>query len=142
MPVYEAAGSLLEPDIMLPEQYFAAAYPPSLSPERRLMLAVLEEAVLTLLKHCGNPGVRPQRLAKDAKRWFAACDSSWPFSFENICSALHFDPDYIRRGVLTLAHGPAGAASGQFVISLPFARRVAGHRHKVGLLLPHRKAAG
>ena len=132
------AAALLYPDVMLPEQYFAPARPPALSPERRLMLAVLEEAVLTLVKHRSHRSDHAGRLVRDAERWITATDSRWPFAFANICAALHLDPDYIRKGLLALSNTHDG---GPRSIALPFARRVAGRRHRVGLIHSHRKAA-
>ena len=132
------AAALLYPDVMLPEQYFAPPRPAALSPERRLMLAVLEEAVLTLVKHRNRGSEHAGRLVRDAEHWITATDSRWPFAFANICAALHLDPDYVRKGLLALTRDPAGA---QRSVALPFARRVAGRRHRVGLIHSHRKAA-
>ena len=132
------ATALLYPDVLLPEQYFAPARPVTLSPERRLMLAVLEEAVLTLLKHRKKGNEHGGRLVRDAERWITAADTRWPFAFHNICAALHLDPDYLREGLLALTRSDNGSPS---TIALPFARRVAGRRHRVGLIHSHRKAA-
>jgi len=138
--MHDPAGSLLQPDFVLPEQYFAAPRPPALSPERRLMLAVLEEAVLTVLKYRHDRGTHGRRLLRDVECWVAERDVSWPFSFDSICGALHLDGEYVRRGLLALIHRPATVAAERPTV-FPFARRVAGRRHKVGLLVPHRKIA-
>jgi hypothetical protein len=138
--MHEPAGSLMQPDFVLPEQYFAAPRPPSLSPERRLMLAVLEEAVLTVLKYRHDHGAQGRRVLRDAEHWIEERDASWPFSFESICAALYLNADYVRRGLLALIRRPTEVAAGRPTVS-PFARRVAGRRHKVGLLVPHRKMA-
>ncbi|HVN86675.1 MAG TPA: hypothetical protein VMW17_17715 [Candidatus Binatia bacterium] len=132
------AAITLCPDVLLPEQYFAAPRPLYLSPERRLMLAVLEEAVLTLLKHRGSATRRGDRLVRETERWICAGEAPWPFAFVNICAALHLDADYVRNGLLTLVRSPNDERP---PVSLPFARRVAGRRHRVGLIQPHRKVA-
>jgi len=138
--MHEPANSLIQPDFVLPEQYFAAPHPPSLSPERRLMLAVLEEAVLTILRYRHDQGAQGRRVLRDAERWIEDLDTSWPFSFESICAALYLNADYVRRGLLALTRRPTEVALNRPPV-FPFARRVAGRRHKVGLLAPHRKMA-
>lgn len=140
MSVYEPAGTLLQPDVILPQQYLGGSAAAFLSPERRLMLAVLEEAVLTLVKHRHDPRGRPRRLVREATQWIVERNSAWPFAFESICGALHLDASYVRRGLLALLARPVDPSLRTRSV-LPFARRVAGQRHKVGLILPHRKAA-
>jgi hypothetical protein len=140
--MHESTALLLLPDVLLPEQYFSRPLPQALSPERRLMLAVLEEAVLTLMRHRADSRMRRRRLAHEAELWIMERNASWPFAFENICAALRLDPDYLRRGLLQLVQRPDALRNERGgVVPLPFARRVAGQRHKVGLILSHRKVA-
>lgn len=141
MANHDSASALMRPDVVLPEQFFGAPNSPPMSPERRLMLAVLEEAVLTLLRHRRQPARRPRRAARDAAHWIEQSDPSWPFSFESICAALQLDADYVRQGLRAITESAGGADAARSSL-FPFARRVAGRRHKVGLLLPHRKASG
>ena len=67
----------------------------SLQPERRLMLALLQDAIRTVLK--GPYACR--RHVADAAAWFAADDPEWPFSFVNVCETLGLDPSALRRWV-------------------------------------------
>jgi hypothetical protein len=67
--------------------------------ERALMRAVLEDAVRCLGGEIGPRQERPQ-LAADARQWFLAQDTHWPFSFENVCDALGFDVERLRDQVL------------------------------------------
>ena len=89
----------MPPDIVLPAQYFTRTAP---SPERRLMIAVLADAVQTWEKcagrcaRCGRPPV------DEVDAWFASDDVSWPFAFLCICHQLGFDPGYIRSGIAQL----------------------------------------
>ena len=65
----------------------------------RLMLGVLSEAVgLYLRAYDPRRHMRPSR-RREILLWFASSDRTWPFSFERICEALDFDPDYLRRGL-------------------------------------------
>lgn len=70
-------------------------------PETRLMAAVLESAIAEWqLRRTLHPVVRHGRhvvLEEDVPGWFASTNRSWPYSFENICSALGLDADAIRR---------------------------------------------
>lgn len=66
-------------------------------PERRLMLAVLEDALCDWLANAGAPrGIRLARF-RQASDWFRSEDTSWPYSFVNICEACGLDAALIRR---------------------------------------------
>ena len=66
-------------------------------PERRLMLAVLEDALCDCLANAGAlRGIRLSRF-RHASDWFRSDDRVWPFSFVNICEACNLDAAQIRR---------------------------------------------
>src|SRR5580765_5863396 len=52
--------------------------------ERKLMQAVLSEAIVCLTGRAG-PARERYQLAAEALRWVRSRDMSWPFSFESIC---------------------------------------------------------
>ncbi|MFQ5667128.1 MAG: hypothetical protein ACE5I7_11930 [Candidatus Binatia bacterium] len=127
------ARAMVEPDIVLPAQFFAGCGGPE-QPEKRLMLAVLEEAVLTFLKHAGGERIRSRRLVREVEEWIDTRDSAWPFSFEGICVALSLDAEALRRGLRCMPRRsgrrkPAGLPA--------FGRRVAGERHRVTIARTH-----
>ena len=68
-------------------------------PSNRLMLAVLEEALVTFQRGINSPVPEQRRRFCEVDEWVASDDTEWPFSFENICEALRLDPDYIRGGL-------------------------------------------
>ena len=70
-----------------------------LEPERELMLAVLEDAIVCFQKYAFARDGKGRRLFLDAQRWIVEKDCNWPFSFENICFHLGMDPSYIRGGL-------------------------------------------
>jgi len=72
------------------------------SPRNRLMLAVLEEALVTFQRGLNSPRAEQRRRFHEVDYWVASADTDWPFSFENICSCLGIDPDYIRAGLRRL----------------------------------------
>ena len=70
--------------------------------ERRLMLAVLIDAIRALRTHRSSAhNLRGSRAWLRDRAWFKAEDLGGPFSFVNICAALGLEADYVRRCVLT-----------------------------------------
>lgn len=69
--------------------------------ERRLMLAVLIDAVRALSLHDSPPlHLRMHKELLKDRAWFLSEDRQRVFSFLNICDSLGLNPDYIRRCVL------------------------------------------
>jgi hypothetical protein len=82
----------LDTQVILPDQ---VAPRRALDPERRLMLAVLYEAVAAYL--AGRRGVRDD--LREVELWFASDDTAWPYSFVNLCDALGLDRAAVRRAL-------------------------------------------
>jgi hypothetical protein len=125
-------GATLEPETVLPGQFFERlTIDASLQPEKRLMLAVLEDAVGTFQKHAGTPSRRGQKLFVEAEEWFDSDDGDWPFAFVNVCQALGIEPGYLRVGLRRWQehHRDLGDDSPK-VVRFPF-RRVNGRRHSI-----------
>jgi hypothetical protein len=98
--VHERAAGVFEPDTMLPTQYFGRLRRRSdLTGERRLMFAVVEDAVDVYRKHAaaGNPLHR--RLFAEAEAWIESDDRTWLYAFETICDHLGLDADCLRQGL-------------------------------------------
>jgi hypothetical protein len=93
-----AAG--LAPDTLLPSQYFdRIRRRVGGEGERRLMVAVLEDAVNVYLRHAGAQDAAGEALFLETEAWFESRETAWLFSFERICRALDLEPDYLRRGL-------------------------------------------
>jgi hypothetical protein len=91
---------LFEPDALLPAQFYAAFRGGSaVRGEKRLMLAVLQDALDCFQKYAFAKDVHGRQLFTDAEGWIACEDREWYFSFENICETLEISPEYLRRGV-------------------------------------------
>ncbi|MDZ7378719.1 MAG: hypothetical protein ONB06_05160 [candidate division KSB1 bacterium] len=96
----ERGQGLFEPDALVPVQFYAnfrqgsAAYP-----ERRLMLAVLQDALECYRKYAFARDNRGRQMFLEARDWIFSSDQRWWYSFENICEVLGFDPAYLRRQV-------------------------------------------
>jgi len=125
------------PDALLPEQYFdRLAARASDVPERRLMFAVLLDAVIQLQRHNSSGSV-------EAEHWIRSEDDESPFSFRNVCEALGIEPTYLARGLLAwraIASTPAGVPVRQLRTSH---RRVtpAGRRRRRRIRLVNTDAA-
>ena len=68
--------------------------------ERRLMLAVLIDAIRVVTQHRPAARLRAQRNWLRDRAWLQSDDHLQSFSFVNICTALGFDADYVRNSVL------------------------------------------
>jgi hypothetical protein len=95
-------GRLFEPDTILPTQFYALfKNSQSREPERRLMVAILEDAVSCLLTDLQGSNLRQRKQYEEAKAWVTTDEESeWIFSFKNICEVLGMDPSYLRRGLI------------------------------------------
>jgi len=123
-----AAG--FEPETILPSQlldtsHFGAA----MQPEKRLMLAVLEDAIATLQRTATATSRIGTRDFDEVRTWLASDDTSWPYAFVNICHVLGFDPSYLRRGLDRWLAGARQRALAGKVVPMRYAfRRISGSR--------------
>lgn len=94
------ASLLFQPDILASVQYDETGRSRSrLSPERRLMLAVLKDTIDCFQQYLTASNAEGRALFRDAEEWILEEDSDWLFSFENICEVLGLNPQYIREGL-------------------------------------------
>ena len=68
-------------------------------PEFELLLAVLEDALHCYFTNVQMRGRREKRIFTETEEWFFCTENEGVFTFENICSVLGLDPDYIRGGL-------------------------------------------
>lgn len=71
------------------------------TPERALMLAVLEDAVACYAGRLKAPRENPKILRRQAAFWLSCEDWDSPFSFNNVCEALALDPEALRERILS-----------------------------------------
>ena len=93
------------PDTLLPDQYFdRLAARPCETPEKRLMFAVLLDAVIQLQRRNSSGGT-------EAEIWVRGeAGDDGPFSFRNVCEALGLDATYLAQGLLAWRASPAAGA--------------------------------
>ena len=99
--VEEKMGSLFQPDTLLPAQYFDTVRRKANSePEKKLMLAILEDAIDCFQKYIFARDGRGKGIFREAEDWILEENSDRLFSFETVCDALGFNPSYVRQGLL------------------------------------------
>ena len=97
----EKLAMRFEPDVLVSYAHLADCRPNlNLQPEKRLMLAVLEDAFYCLQKFPLARNSGEKKAFHEAEIWFWSDQQDWPYSFSNVCDALGFDANYIRYGLL------------------------------------------
>ncbi|HWH76644.1 MAG TPA: hypothetical protein VNT76_04705 [Candidatus Binatus sp.] len=92
---------ILEPDIFLPSQFYGAGgLSRKLEGEKRLMIAILKDAVECLEKYRDARSSSGRINYQNAIDWVEDSSTDWLFSFTNICDLLGFDPHYMREVLL------------------------------------------
>jgi hypothetical protein len=69
------------------------------TPETRLLIAILEEAINCFQKNYLAEHDSGQRLFREADEWLMGNRGDWAFSFESICDAIGLNPSYVRYGL-------------------------------------------
>jgi len=95
-------------------------------PERKLMLAILQDAIMSFQRSSLSQLTQTDD-PKSVDPWIQSTDREWPFSFENICSSLGMEPEYVRSGLATWRKKALTEHPGK----LRKPRRTSGKRHKV-----------
>lgn len=90
-----------QPDVLCTHDYLHVYQgKPSDTPERRLMAAVLRDAIDCYLRDCCAVNRHKKRSYREAEEWFFSGDDHGVFSLYNVCGILNLDPGYIRRSLL------------------------------------------
>jgi hypothetical protein len=96
-----AIAGIMIPDGLTPGQYYDGirADDSSARPIKRLMLAVLEDA-MRCYQCFGNSRTRAQRrLFVEAEGWLMDRKADGPFAFATVCETLGIDPSCLREGL-------------------------------------------
>jgi hypothetical protein len=111
----EPHGGLFQPDLVLPTQFFRTLRGrEAQGGERRLIIAVLEDAINCFQKNLFARDNRSRRLFREAENWVMSADRDLPFAFESICEFLSLDAEYIRQGLRRWACAAASQAARHF----------------------------
>jgi hypothetical protein len=68
-------------------------------PEKRLLLALLENAVDDFKRYATASTGRGRRLFADVSAWFGSTSRDRFLDFESICDGLGLDPSFLRGGL-------------------------------------------
>ena len=97
----ERVTSLFQPDTLMPDQYLETFRRKlHLEPEKKLLLAVLEDAIACFQKYVFAHDGKGRVLFQEAEEWIMEEDTDWLFSFPNVCEMLGFEPSYLRDGLM------------------------------------------
>jgi hypothetical protein len=110
--------SFLEPDFILPEQFYSVDEIGLQNGERKLMTAILSDGIEAFIAQCSlqsaastveeeeiEESVRLERFfcRNDAGSWVYTSDGEYIFSFDNVCQCLGINPEYLRLGLIRYA---------------------------------------
>ena len=92
--------TIFQPDVITHDQFFGERRETSANPAvRRLMYAVLEDAVRTFQSNAHLRGGPRYRLYREAEMWLLDARADGIFSCESVCAALGIDAAFLRRGI-------------------------------------------
>jgi hypothetical protein len=86
-------------ELVMPSQFHAPASESWWPGEKRLMLAVLTDAIEVLTKGARANGPRRECLFEETVEWLADDDTKWPYSFVNVCAGLGLDVAAVRSAL-------------------------------------------
>jgi hypothetical protein len=96
----ERVTSLFQPDTLLPDQYLDTFRRKlHLEPEKKLMLAILEDAIACYQKYLFTRDSKGKALFQEAEEWIEEVNGAGIFAFDSVCETLGLNPDYLRRGL-------------------------------------------
>ncbi len=73
--------------------------------QKELAAGVLKQAAQDLRRFNSATSAVERELYLDAYSWLTSDDSSWPFSFLNVCQLLNLTPDIVRQELVADASG-------------------------------------
>ena len=71
-----------------------------LEPEKRLIFAVLADAVVCFQRFVNATSRKQKRLHQEAANWIFKPGDHGIFSFESVCEICGFDPKFLRTGLI------------------------------------------
>jgi hypothetical protein len=87
--------------VLTPVQYYESvrAQHPETQAMKRLLLAVLEDALRCLQTHAQSRKPAHRKAFGEAETWILERRAQGPFAFVSICEALGIQPDHLREGI-------------------------------------------
>jgi hypothetical protein len=121
----EVGDEFLRTEAVLPVQFHAARRRATIEPVRRLMLAMLVDAVRCFQSNSEASLPAKRREFAEAQSWICSDDDDVFFSFTAVCDALEIDPKALRKGLLCRkqTNHATGSKEGQPLDPNPSPRR-------------------
>ena len=87
---------------ILPVQYFGALKKQDdrIEPYKRLLMAVLEDAVRCFQANVGATNATRRRLFAETDQWIQNDSVDGPFAYVSVCETLGIEPAYLRRALM------------------------------------------
>jgi hypothetical protein len=104
---HDESANASETDAILPAQFWLGSGDGA-HPERRLMAAVLEDAVALWARARTSTDPEVIQEAAAAGEWMASDDRAGPFAFATICDVLGLDLEGVRAAVRDIHSGKTG----------------------------------
>lgn len=102
-----------QPDVLCVHEYLHVYQcRPAETPERRLLAAILRDAIDCYLRDCFAKNRYRKRSFREAEEWFFRNENDHGiFSLESVCGILNLDPGYICRSLVRYkqTHSPENA---------------------------------
>lgn len=94
-------------DTLTSSDYLATQLSSEIMPEKKLMLAVLTDALDVLNRPAphGENKDKQQRELDETVRWVSVSSDCGLFSFAGICSSLDLNAEYLLKGLVRLISG-------------------------------------
>ncbi len=116
----EAEEQVLKPDAILPAQFYSGRRGGAgLEPVKRLMMAILVDAIGCYQRNLGAMVVRKRREFKEVEHWLFEKQRDDLFSFEHVCDVLNTDPGRLRQAIRQWRTARLAGAAPRRTISVP-----------------------
>jgi hypothetical protein len=96
------------PEILLPTQMDLGGQFAVALGERRLLWAMLLDAVVCVRKYHRARDNNGRKLFREAERWICSRDDAFPFSFPTVCDVLGLNAQQVRVTLLECVYGKVG----------------------------------
>lgn len=74
-------------------------------PERRLMIALVRDAIRCIVRYRSGRDSRSRRLFAEEVQWVLSDDMDWFYAFARVCETLDLDAESVRRSLGLRAPG-------------------------------------
>lgn len=104
-------NKLNEIDAIHPTQYYLANRSMRLAGgEKKLMLAILKDAIKCYRRNVTGKSVHSKKIFTETEEWFTDDDTTYLYSFRNICAWLGVDFKLIREKLTEMKDEPLQAS--------------------------------